>query len=88
MSFTPKSHADVLALIAEHPLAWVVSRDFDATPLPLLAELDEEGRLRSLIGHYARRNPQVAALRRDCRALILFNRPQGYVSPTLVSHRT
>jgi len=39
-----------------------------------------------LFGHYARRNPQVAAFEADPRALILFNGPQGYVSPTLVSN--
>jgi transcriptional regulator len=85
MSFEPRSASDVVALIGAHPLAWVVSRDFDATPLPLLAECDAEGRLVSLFGHYARRNPQVAAFERDPGALILFAGPQGYVSPTLVS---
>jgi transcriptional regulator len=86
MSFAPRSPDDIVALIAAHPLAWVVSRDFDATPLPLLAECDGEGRLVSLFGHYARRNPQVAAFEADPHALILFNGPQGYVSPTLVSN--
>jgi transcriptional regulator len=86
MSFTPRSPDDVVALIAAHPLAWVISRDFDATPLPLLAECDAQGRLVSLFGHYARRNPQVDAFEADPRALILFNGPQGYVSPTLVSN--
>ncbi|MBB3912577.1 FMN-binding negative transcriptional regulator [Sphingomonas desiccabilis] len=85
MSFAPRGPADVVSLIAAHPLAWVVSRDFDATPLPLLAECDAEGRLVSLFGHYARRNPQVAAFEQDSGALILFTGPQGYVSPTLVS---
>lgn len=88
MSFTPRSPADVTALIAAYPLAWIVSTDFDATPLPLLAECDSEGELVSLFGHYARRNPQVRAFERDGSALILFNGPQGYVSPTLVSKPT
>ena len=86
MSFAPRSPDDIVALIAAHPLAWVASRDFDATPLPLLAECDGQGRLVSLFGHYARRNPQVAAFQADPRALILFNGPQDYVSPTLVSN--
>jgi transcriptional regulator len=85
MNFSPGSAGDVVALIAAHPLAWVVSRDFDATPLPLLAECDDEGRLVSLFGHCARHNPQVAVLERDPKALILFGGPEGYVSPTLVS---
>jgi transcriptional regulator len=86
MSFAPHAPADIAALIAAHPLAWVVSRDFNATPLPLLAECDGEGRLVSLFGHYARGNPQVAAFEADPHALILFNGPQGYVSPRLVSN--
>lgn len=88
MSFTPRSPADVTALIGAYPLAWVVSTDFDATPLPLLAECDAEGRLVSLFGHYARRNPQVGVFERDGSALILFNGPQGYISPALVSNPT
>ena len=85
MSFSPRAASDVVALIGEHPLAWVVSRDFDATPLPLLAECDDEGRLVSLFGHCARRNPQVEVFTRDPTALILFGGADGYVSPTLVS---
>ena len=86
MTFEPRSRADILALIAEHPLAWVVSTDFDATLLPLLAECGENGELISLFGHYSRRNAQVAAFGRDGSALILFNGPAGYISPKLVSN--
>ena len=89
--FVPHDPADVPALIAAHPLAWVVSNGpagFAATPLPLLAELDEEGRVAALFGHCARANPQVAALQADPRATILFQGPQGYISPRLVSNST
>jgi transcriptional regulator len=82
---------DVAELIAAYPLAWVVSggpADFSATPLPLLGETDAEGRIISLFGHFARSNPQVAALERDPRAAILFHGPHGYISPTLVSNPT
>ena len=80
--------ADLLRLIAWHPLAWIVSDSsagFDATPLPLLAETGADGELVALLGHYARSNPQVAALQAAPRALILFTGPQGYVSPELIS---
>ena len=83
--FAPQSPADIVALIADHPLAWVVSRDFQATPLPLMAETSAEGEIVSLIGHFARRNPQVAALLADPAALILFQGPEGYISPRFVS---
>lgn len=88
MSFAPRSPGDVPALIARHPLAWVVSHDFDATPLPLLSETDARGTLVALFGHMSRRNPQRAAFERDPRALILFSGPDAYVSPGLVSNPT
>ena len=83
--FAPQSPADVVKLIAEHPLAWVISQDFQATPLPLLAETDAAGNVVSLLGHIARRNPQMAALQSQPRALLLFQGPQGYISPRHVS---
>ncbi len=86
--FTPASPADVVRLIADYPLAWVISRDFQATPLPLLAETDRQGKVKALFGHFALRNPQVSALQKDPQALILFGGPQGYISPTLVSNPT
>lgn len=85
--FRPRDETDVLALVQAYPLAWVVSRDHNApaTPLPLLAECDGDGRIVSLFGHFARRNPQVAALQASPKALILFCGPQGYISGRLVS---
>lgn len=83
--FAPSSPAGVTQLIAEYPLAWVVGTDFRATPLPLMAETDPAGAVVALVGHFARRNPQVAALQADPRALILFQGPQGYISPRWVS---
>ena len=83
--FAPRESADITRLIAEFPLAWVIARDFQCTPLPLMAETDARGGVVSLVGHFARRNPQVAALQADPRALILFQGPQGYISPRLVS---
>ena len=60
--FAPQSPQDVTHLIAQYPLAWIIGSDFKATPLPLLAENDSAGNVVALIGHFARRNPQVAAL--------------------------
>lgn len=85
--YAPRDAADVLRLIAEHPLAWVVSGgagDFQATPLPLLAERDGEGRLASLLGHFGAGNPQAATLAAAPDALILFSGPEGYISPGIV----
>lgn len=84
------SERDCADLMTAYPLAWVCTRDGDArhaSLLPLLAEHDREGKLVSLLGHMARRNPLASALHRDPRALILFTGPQGYLSPELVADR-
>lgn len=83
--FDPQSAADIARLVADHPLAWLVSRDFHASPLPLIAECDDAGAVTALFGHCALRNALVADFRADPRGLILFNGPSGYVSPGLVS---
>jgi transcriptional regulator len=85
--FQPLRIGDVADLIDRHPLAWVVSAfpDFRATPLPLLADCDQTGRVTALIGHFAAANAQVEQLRAHPRALFLFNGPQAYVSPGLLT---
>jgi transcriptional regulator len=87
LKFQPGSPQQIRRLIDEYPLAWLVSQDFDATPLPLLAELDGEGEVASLLGHIAVHNPQYAYLRDNPGALILFTGPQAYMSPNLLSDR-
>ena len=89
--FAPASSRDVADLIEAYPLAWVVSHGadgFGATPLPLLADCDETGAVVRLVGHMARANPQFRQLEADPRALVLFEGPQGYMSPSWVSDRT
>ena len=87
--FKPRDDSDIVRLIAEYPLAWVVSlgsSDVAATPLPLLAEIGEDGQIVALFGHFAKSNPQVALLERNPRATILFQGPQAYIAPRLVSN--
>jgi transcriptional regulator len=89
--FAPKSGEQVLRLVLENPLAWVVSLDADAfraTPLPLRPRVGADGRIVALEGHFARSNSHSAALQRDGRAILLFSGPQGYISPSWVSNRT
>jgi transcriptional regulator len=89
--FAPKSNEQVLRLVLEHPLAWVVALDaggFRATPLPLRPRVGGDGRIEALEGHMGRSNPLCAALQRDARTLILFSGPQGYISPSWVGNRT
>jgi transcriptional regulator len=81
---------DVADLIAEYPLAWVTARGGGAEAaalMPLLTELDGEGNIVRLIGHMGRNIPLRHALAVDPRALILFQGPQGYVSPNMAGLR-
>jgi transcriptional regulator len=82
---------EVVDLIEAFPLAWVVScgpDGFGATPLPIMVETNDAGEPRSLIGHFARSNPQVALLEHSPRALFLFQGPHAYISPSWISNRT
>lgn len=83
--YDPRDAADIRRLIADYPLAWLVSGDFHASPLPLIAETDDSGRVVALFGHCALRNALVADFRANPRGLILFNGPAGYVPTTLLS---
>jgi transcriptional regulator len=89
--YAARSQDDVLRLLADQPMAWLVSSgaaDAAFTPLPLRAELDAQGRLVALRGHLARRNPHVARLRRDPIAQALVMGPHAYVSPSWLDDRT
>ena len=83
--YDPQGADDVRQLIAEYPLAWMVSGAFHASPLPLIAETDDGGTVVALFGHCALRNVLVADFRADPRGLILFNGPSGYVPTKLLS---
>jgi predicted FMN-binding regulatory protein PaiB len=89
--FAPRSWAEVSDLIVRAPLAWVVSRvgsRLAATPLPLRARVNAEGKLVRLDGHFARSNPQANAIREHPHALILFMGVGGYISPSWLNDRT
>ena len=85
--FAQWTDQDILDLVGQFPLAWVVSGkpSFNATPLPILIETDEAGRPSHLVGHFANSNPQLEQIRAEPRTLFLFTGPHGYVSPELVT---
>lgn len=90
-SFAPRSDKDVLQLVLENPLAWVVSHEaegFRATLLPLRPMTDAQARITSFTGHFARSNDHVAPLQRSARAVLLFLGPHGYISPSWMRERT
>jgi len=88
--FAPRNDADITGLVTRHPLAWIISHGNpnNATPLPLRPEQVENDRIVTLIGHYARSNPQVAELQSAPGASLLFLGPNGYVSPSWLCDRT
>jgi len=83
--FSQFSSDDVRDLIAQYPLAWVVSlAEPEAEPslLPMFGRYDGDGKLTSLVGHMAKSNPLNRTFAEDGSALFLFCGPQGYVSPS------
>jgi transcriptional regulator len=89
--FAPQGPGDGISLLAASPLGWIVSYHRDqpfATVLPFKAHTDEDGNICSLRGHFARANPQLAALHATPRALILILGPNAYVSPSWMADRT
>jgi len=88
--YKPDSPADVDRMIAAHPFALVISSADGAplaTPLPLLLERDANGGM-SLLGHMPRAHPHTELLRRQPRALAVFQGAHGYVSPSWLTDRT
>lgn len=89
--FQPLSQRDIADLVAEQPLAWIVSGSagaLSATPLPVQVVCGADGRPLHLLGHFARSNPQWRTFADDSRATVLLIGPHGYVSPSWFSDRT
>ena len=82
---SPAMVEHIARLVRDYPLAWVISRDFHASPLPLLAERNAQGEITALFGHCARGNPLCEDFAQAPSALVLFNGPAGYISPRHVS---
>lgn len=89
--YPPRSEEDVLRLLREQPMGWIASQSATgplASVLPMQPVQDEDGRLIALKGHFARANPQVAALRADPKATIMVLGTNGYTSPSWLTDRT
>jgi acetyl esterase/lipase len=88
--FEPRNPDDIRALVHEQPLAWIVSGApgaQQATPLPVQLVCDDDGTPRTLLGHFARSNPQVKSLAASSRATVLLLGPHGYISPSWMRNR-
>jgi transcriptional regulator len=91
--FAPRSDADLLRLLQQQPLAWVVSGSvaddtFRSSLLPILAATDADGRLVQLEGHFARSNDQYKLLTQDPKAVMLVLGTNGYISPSWMQDKT
>ena len=72
-SHDPRDASDLVRLVKEYPLAWIVSNGaagFAATALPMVAEPNEADEIVSLMGHFALRNPHVEVLRATLATLV------------------
>jgi len=89
--FAPRSNQDVLRLVLDQPLAWVVSggvENLRSTLLPIRPVVDAEGRITALEGHFARSNDHFELLRKQPRALIQILGKHGYISPSWMQDKT
>ena len=84
--YAPKHPGDIADLVTHYPFGWIVGGG--ATALPFRPILDDTGALVGLHGHFARSNPQLAALQAQPEALILILGPHGYISPSWMNDRT
>ena len=72
-------------LIASHPLGLLVTQNdagrIDANSVPFFLDADDESTPGVLRAHVARANPLWKEARGDVDSLVVFQGPQGYVSP-------
>lgn len=89
--YAPTSGEDLHRLVKEYPFAWIVSgaaETFRASLMPVRPWRTEGGRITQLAGHLPRHNDQVALLRENPVAHLLFLGPHAYLSPSPVANRT
>ncbi len=84
--FESNDLAHALALMRAHPFASLISNDDEGfpfvTPMPLHVQEGADGAL-VLLGHCARPNPHWRYLRARPEALVTFQGPHAYMSPTV-----
>jgi len=83
-SFKSRSEADNLEIISTYPFATLITVDADGMPqlshCPMVYQIDAQGAW--LEGHIARANPHHLQWKENQPALVVFNGPDAYVSPS------
>jgi transcriptional regulator len=79
-SFRVEEQAAVVAFMRRHDFAAVVTGDLTVSHLPVLVRETEHGLV--IAGHVARANPHWRAMDGQSDALVIFQGPHGYISPT------
>ncbi len=87
--FEKYENDDVLKLIRENPVAWIVPEDQRTFPalLPMLVECDADGAPTSLLGHVPKHHALAEAFKARPSARFLFLGPHGYISPEHLSDK-
>ncbi len=84
--FNAKDPAIALELMRAHPFASLISTDDDGLPfvsqLPLVAEQGADGQI-TILGHCAKPNPHWRYLEARPQAVVTYQGPHAYLSPTV-----
>lgn len=77
--FSPPDDAALVSLIRAHPFGTIVTADLQASHIPFLLEEGKGGLV--LHGHVAKANAHWQAFDGSALALVMFQGPDGYISP-------
>jgi transcriptional regulator len=90
--YTPKLYreedrAKIIAFLRQNEFATLVTYDDEKpTASHLLMEVVEEGERIFVNGHMSKANPQWRTFESDAEALVIFQGPHTYISPTWYNH--
>ena len=79
------------ALVRSHPFGLLVTQGatgIEANGIPFVLDPDPGGGFGTLRGHVARANPVWREARTDVESLVVFQGPQGYISPGWYASKT
>lgn len=78
--FSPPDEQVLVELVCSYPFGTIVTDDLQASHIPFLLQEGEDGLV--LHGHVAKANPHWQAFDGESSALVMFQGPNGYISPS------